>query len=434
MEWWMILIITVVLLMSFFLSGMPVAFAFLLFNIVATLLWMGPKGLELLPRSILPAISVFDFVCLPMFCFMGELLLLSGIAKLLIDAVAVWIGGIRGSLALVSVLAGTVFGAMSGSGMSSVAVLGSTLVPEMRARGYSKEMSIGPILCAGGLATIIPPTTLGIILASLAKLSVGKYLVSLFIPGFILAGSYAVYILLRAKLQPHLAPPFAPEHVTWTDRLKSLTVVVPISLVIFLVTGVLFLGIATPSEAATLGVSGAFILGLAYRRLTWKIFKDSISETARVACMMLSIIVGSLMFSQLLAYTGATPKLVDVASTLPVHPLIVVFAMQILVLILGCFIDGISIIMITIPLFFPVIKVLGFDPIWFGVLMLINIEVGFITPPFGTSLFVMKGVVPDVSMRDIYVAGLPFIAVDFVCIFLMTVFPKLITWTSGLMG
>jgi len=433
MEWWVILIITGVLLMSFFLSGLEVAFAFFLFNIIATLIWMGPQGLGLLAKTIFPSIGCFAMVAVPMFIFMGELMFRTGIATVMIDGIAVWIGRIRGSLSLIAVAAGTLFGTMSGASMSSVAVLGSTLVPEMRKQGYSKEMSIGPILGAGGLAMIVPPTILGIILANLAKLSVGKFLIACIFPGLVMGGMYTAYIIGRAYLQPHLAPHYAPPDVTWSKRLRALVSILPLTLLIFLVLGVVFIGVATPTEAAALGVSGAFILAFAYRRLNWETVKESVLETVKVTSMMLLIIAGSLTFSQILAYTGAAAALVNMASNLSVSPILVVIAMQCMLLLLGTFIDGISMMMITVPLYFPVIMAMGFDPYWFAVIMLVNIEMGTTSPPFGVLLFVMKGLIPDASMKDIYLAGIPFILCDICSIAIFMIFPIVVLWLPSMM-
>ena len=435
MEWWVILIIIIGLLLSLFLSALPVAFAFLFINLLGSVVWMaGASGLRLIVSTIPANIGSFTLVAVPLFIFMGEVLFRTGIAGLMVTALGKWIGGIRGSLALVATAAGTLFAMMSGSGMSGVAVLGSTLIPEMKSRGYSNQMSLGPVLGAGGLATIIPPSIAAVILATLANVSVGRLLIAGLLPGFVLAGLYATYILVRAHLQPHLAPLFVPPHISWGERFKSLAFISPMSLIIFLVLGLIFLGIATPSEAAATGVTGAFLLALAYRRLTWETIKKSVMETVIVSTMVFMIFMGSMTFSQILAYTGATSALVALAKGLPVHPIVVVIIMQLILIVLGCFIDTISIMMISVPIYFPVILALGLDPIWFGILMLVNIEMATISPPFGLHNFVMKGVVPDASMTDIILAGIPFFFMGLIVIGLMLVFPSLVTWLPRLMG
>lgn len=435
MEWWVTLFIIIGMLVVFFLSGLPVAFAFLLLNIAGTLIWMGGiDKLYLVAATVESNIGSFSLAAVPLFIFMGELMFESGIAERMVNAVGKWIGRLPGSLSLVAVAAGVLFATMSGSGMSGVAVLGSTLVPEMRARGYSYEMSLGPIMGAGGLAIIIPPSMLIVVLGSLAQISVGKLLIAGIIPGLLLASLYAAYILLRAGFQPRLAPAFAPANVTWGDRIRSLLQILPLSLIVFLVLGLIFLGVATPSEAAASGVLGAFILAALYRGLTWKVMKGSIIETLKVTSMVMMIIMGSSLFSSLLAYTGASHELVKLATSLPVHPLVVVVAMQLVLIFLGMLMDGISMLMITVPIYFPIIMALGFDPIWFGIMMMVNIEMGGISPPFGLYLFVVKGLTPDISMTKIILAGMPFFFMGVLAIVIMLFAPPVVTWLPNIMS
>ncbi len=435
MEWWIVLIIITGFLLGLFLTGLPVAFAFLTLNIVGVYIWMGGgKALHLVAAIVPSNIGVFSMVAVPLFILMGEILFQTGLAGIMVTAVGKWVGRVRGSLSIVAVVAGVVFGMMSGSSMSGVAVLGSTLVPEMRSRGYSKEMSIGPILGAGGLAMIIPPSMLAVLVAILAKVPVGDTLIGGIIPGLILAGLYATYILVRGQLQPHLAPAFAPERVTRGDKIKSLSVIFPVATIVFLVLGLIFLGVTTPSEAAATGAIGAFLLAFIYRKLSWQTIKKSISETVSITAMVFMIIMGSLTFSQLLAYTGSTAALVRIAVELPVPPLVVVMLMQFVLIVLGCFVDAISMMMITIPIYLPVIHAFGLNPLWFIVMMLVNMEMGGISPPFGLLNFVMKGIVPDATMSDIILAGIPFFLMGVVTLVIMLFYPDVVTWLPGLMN
>ena len=435
MEWWIVLIIITGFLLGLFLTGLPVAFAFLTLNIVGVYIWMGGgKALHLVAAIVPSNIGVFSMVAVPLFILMGEILFQTGLAGIMVTAVGKWVGRVRGSLSIVAVVAGVVFGMMSGSSMSGVAVLGSTLVPEMRSRGYSKEMSIGPILGAGGLAMIIPPSMLAVLVAILAKVPVGDTLIGGIIPGFILAGLYATYILVRGQLQPHLAPAFAPEGVTRGDKIKSLSVIFPVATIVFLVLGLIFLGVTTPSEAAATGAIGAFLLAFIYRKLSWQTIKKSISETVSITAMVFMIIMGSLTFSQLLAYTGSTAALVRIAVELPVPPLVVVMLMQFVLIVLGCFVDAISMMMITIPIYLPVIHAFGLNPLWFIVMMLVNMEMGGISPPFGLLNFVMKGIVPDATMSDIILAGIPFFLMGVVTLVIMLFYPDVVTWLPRLMN
>jgi tripartite ATP-independent transporter DctM subunit len=433
MEWWVGLIFLSGLIIAVFLTGLPVAFGFLFVNIVAALIWMGGiNALPLLFSSIIGNVAVFGLVAIPLFILLGELMFQTGLVTLLVDAAGKWIGGIRGSLSFVAIIAGTLFAMMSGSAISGVALLGSTLVPEMRRQGYAKEMSIGPVLGAGGLAMIIPPSILAVILATIAQISVGAVLIAGIIPGVVLAGSQAVYIAIRLTLQPHLCAKFAPPEVTWRERFKSLAFALPLGILILLVLGLIFMGVATPSEAAASGALGAFVLSIVYRRLNWRAFKGSISETVSLSTMVFMILIGSMTFSNVLSYTGVSQALTKAATTAPVHPLLIVVLMMIVLVFLGMLMDAVSMMMITIPIYFPVINALGFDPIWFSILMLVNLDVGTITPPFGICLFTIKGVVPDSSMRDIIMAAVPFVLLEMFCIALVMLVPGLATWLPSL--
>jgi len=434
MEWLVTLIIIGGLLLSFLLSGIPVAFAFLSLNIIGFVVWGGGiESVRLLVSSGYDTIAAFPFVAVPLFILMGEALFHSGLAKLMIDNLGKWIGRLPGSLSLIAVASGTLFAMMSGSAVSGVAVFGSTLAPEMRERGYSKPMIYGPILGAGSLATIIPPSILTVILAALSTQSVGKLLIASVVPGFILAGLYTAYILVRAQLQPHLAPAFGPPRVSWGEKVKALVVISPLSILIFLVLGVIFLGVATPSEAAALGATGAFVLAAFYRRLGWASIKKALSATVMVTAMVFMIVMSATSFSQLLAYTGVARELGDLATGLPVAPIFIVIIMQVILIFMGMFIDDISMMMITIPIFFPVIRALGFDPMWFGILMLVNLEMAIISPPFGLLLFTLQGVVPDTSLGDIYRAAIPIFFLILTLLIIVLIFPSVVTWLPELM-
>jgi tripartite ATP-independent transporter DctM subunit len=303
----------------------------------------------------------------------------------------------------------------------------------MRRRGYSKELSLGPILGSGGLAMIIPPSALAVLLGSLAQIPVGKLLISGILPGLILASLYVIYILLRAWIQPSLAPAYASSHISLGEKLFALATIVPMGVIIFLVVGVIFLGVATPSEAAATGVLGTFVLTAAYRRLTWGAIRKSVLETIQVTSMVFLIIMGSAAFSQILAFTGVSRGLVGFITNLTLSPLAVMVAMQLVLIFMGTFLEQISMMMISIPIFMPVVNVLGFDPVWFGIIMLLNLEMAGISPPFGLLLFVMKGVVPDASLADIYRAGVPFFLLGALAIALIISFPILATWLPGMM-
>jgi tripartite ATP-independent transporter DctM subunit len=434
MEWWLVLTIIVVMLLCGLLSGLPVALAFLLVNLICVYLFMGGIGaVYLVAASAIDNIGQFALVAVPMFTFLGEIMWQTGVATRMISALGKWIGGVRGSLSLLAVAAGVLFAMMSGAAMASVAVLGSTLVADMRKRGYSLSMSIGPVLGAGGLAIIIPPSAMMIVMGSLARISIGQLLIAGILPGLMLASLYGLYIVIRVNLQPHLAPPFAPPRIPWGERMRALLIISPVSLIIFSVLGLIFLGVTTPSEAAATGTLAAMILGVIYGGMTWEALFRALEGTVKVTSMIMLIIMGSMTFSNVLSYTGTTKTLVELAANADVHPLFVVLLMQIVLIALGTVMDGISMLMITIPIYMPIVTTLGFNPVWFGILIMVNIEMSGVSPPFGLYNFVAKGIVPDASMMEIVKAGFPFFLLQFLGILLMMVFPAIVTWLPGLM-
>ncbi|MBI4284987.1 MAG: TRAP transporter large permease subunit [Chloroflexi bacterium] len=429
MEWWLTLIIIGGLLMAFFFSGMPVAFAFMALNLLGFYIWAdGFDSWRLLVINAFSQTAEFGWTAVPAFVLMGEVLFHTGLASLLIDNVGKWVGRIRGSLSLSGVAAGTLFAMMSGSSVSGVAVFGSTLGPEMRRRGYKTEMIYGPILGAGGLAILIPPSIMTVILATLTLQSVGDLLIASIVPGFILAGIYVAYILIRCQLQPHLAPVLAVGRVTWAERARSLAVMLPLVTIILVVLGLIFFGVATPTEAASLGATAAFVLAAAYRKLTWRGVEKALKSTIMVSTMTFAIIMSSSSFSQLLAYTGVARELGQVAVSLPVSPTIIILIMMVVLIAMGMFIDSLSMVMITIPIFYPIIKALGISPVWFGIFLLVNQEMATISPPFGILLFTLKGVLRDVTMGQIYRAAVPICLLILFLLALLIIFPQLATW------
>ncbi len=427
MDWIAQLSLFFVLLLMMMLSGMPVALGFITLNIVGLYLFMGIGSLALLATSAFSSVGQFALIPIPLFVLMGELLMRTGLASMTVDAVDRWIGRVPGRLSISAVGGGTLFGALSGASMASVAMLGTTLVPEMHKRKYKPTMSVGAILAGGGLAVLIPPSALGVLLGALAKVSIAKLLIAGLLPGLVLAVMYVVYFATRARLQPHLAPPYQAETVSTRDKLMSLVKVLPMFSLIIIVTGFIFLGIATPSESAAMGVIATLVLAACYGRLSWSALKIALLSTTVTTSMMLLVIVGSTGFSQLLAATGTTSSLVAAVSELNATPIVMVLLMQLIVLILGCFIDTISIMLVSIPVFMPIVIAMGIDPIWFSILILVQLELAGITPPFGVLLFVMKGVQQEIRISEIYRAAIPIVLIQLALIAILMIFPSIVS-------
>ncbi|MBM7717675.1 TRAP transporter large permease [Siminovitchia sp. FSL H7-0308] len=436
MEWYIVLTLIFLGLAFLFGIGMPVAFAFLVVNTIAVfILWNGTNGVELLTMNMFQSVSLFSLLPIPMFILMGEIMFRTGVGACVFEALGKWLGALPGRLSLLAVGSGTLFSALSGSSVASTALLGSFLVPEMEKKGYSHKMSIGPILGSAGLATMIPPTALGVILASLAGIPVGHFLVAIVIPGLLLALIFVAYVTIRCALQPELAPSYHVEKVSLAERIiDTIKYIMPIGLIVAIIVALIMLGIATPTESAVLGAVAVVLLAAFYKRLTYKLLLESLHGTLKTTAMILMIMAGASIFSQLLSFTGITEALILFFSELSIHPILVLIILQVLLIILGCFLEPVSIMMMTLPLLMPIIGAVGFDKIWFSVILLLNMQLATITPPFGMDLFAMKGVLADkVSMGQIYRAVTPFILLNVVCMGLLIVFPQLVLWLPSLM-
>lgn len=437
MIWWEILTLIIVSLFVLMLFRVPIAFAFLLVNIVAAyFIWGESDGLGLLITSIEDSLTNFSLLPIPLFILMGEVMFQSGVAPRMINAVDKWIGGVPGRLSMLAVGSGALLSSLTASNMASTAMLGSTLLPDMEKQKYSKSMSIGPILGSGALAAMIPPSALGVLLASMGQVSVGQFLIAIIIPGILMASLYMIYIIIRAKLQPHLAPAYEQPSISFKEKLiETFKYILPNGFIFLFVLGFIFLGVTTPTEAAAMGAVSSMILSACYRKLTLNILVKSLSGTMKITVMIFLIISGSTAFSQILSFSGATRNLVSVVENISTIPLVVLILMLGLVIIMGTFLESLSIIMIIVPIFFPIAATFDFNLLWFSVLLLLAIEIGTISPPFGTGLFVMKGVVPpNTSMTTIYIAAIPYIILIFVLMALIIFIPSIVTWLPGIMN
>jgi tripartite ATP-independent transporter DctM subunit len=426
--WYEILALIFGSMLALLATGMPVAFVLFLVTLVGIGLtqgWGGPMQQFIL--TIKSSVSVFTLLPVPLFVLMGEILWHSKIADKALDALDKLLGRLPGRISLLTVLSGTVFSSLSGSTMANTAMLGRMLVPEMQRRGYANVMTMGPIMCSGALAMLIPPSALAVIFASVAKVSIGRLLLALILPGLLLALLYAAFIIGMAALKPQLAPAYAVRRVPLAEQLSGLVRhVLPLSIIVFLVIGVIFIGVATPTEAAALGCIGSFTLAFAYGGLTMEAVQKAVMGTVRLTVMMLTILAAAIGFSQLLAYTGASREFVAFVVEKTDSAILFLILVQVLILILGCFLEQIAIMLITLPILMPIVNTFGIDPIWFSVLMLINLEIGLMTPPFGLLLFVMRGVVPaEITTSAIYWSVAPYLLINLMVIAMILAVPQI---------
>ncbi len=437
MEWYQTLLAGIAILFALFLSGAPIFLAFLFAILIGVYFIIGPAGFPMFANSILDTASTTSLASIPLFILMGELLFRSGTMDVLFDSIDKLVGHVRGRQYVLVVALSAVFGALSGVAMAVAAMLGRAIMPGMQARGYNRDIAAGLIIAGASLAPIIPPSLLAIIVGSIADVSIAKLLVAGVIPGIFLAGIFLVYVFIRIAFNPTLAPSnSASENEGFTLREKLIAIVrtLPFVIVIFSVMGFIMLGVATPSESAATGVIGALITAAIYKNLSIKMIWESLGASISVAAMILAIMAMSKMFTQLLAFTGATSELVELVSNLGFAPIFMLIIMLAVPFLLCMFIDTIAVILLTIPIYQPVVDSLGFDPVWFWLLFLINITLGAITPPFGYTLFAFKAVVPDMSISEVYKATWPFVILFLVGMALIITFPGIATFLPNLVG
>ncbi|WP_422040886.1 TRAP transporter large permease [Roseibium sp.] len=435
MEWYEALALLLGVIVFLMAMGMPVALAFLAANIVGAWVFMGgERGIGQLLNNGLGSLTKFALVPIPLFLLMGEIFFHTGLGGRMFNAIDKLLGRLSGRLSYVTVLGGTAFSTLSGSSMGSTALLGSLMVPEMSQRGYKSHMSIGPILGTGGLAIIIPPSALAVLLATLAQIDVGALLIAGVIPGLILAGFYIGTIWLQTRLDPAAAPAYDVAPMSFASKIGLLLrEVVPMVGVMVVIIILMINGFVTPSEAAAFGALGVLILAAVFRCLTWEAMRKSVTGALKVTLMAYLIVFGSATFSQLLAFSGASRGLVNWAISFELAPLAMLMVMFAVLLLLGMFMEQISMMLLTVPIFFPLAMNLGYDPIWFGLIMLLALEISFTTPPFGLLLFVMKGVAPPgTTMRTIYTSAFPFIGCSLLLVALLVLFPQIALWLPGL--
>jgi tripartite ATP-independent transporter DctM subunit len=387
-------------------------------------------------NSIFDTTTTATLTAIPLFVLMGEILFRSGSTDVLFEAADRVIGRIRGRQYALSMALATVFGALSGSNMAVAAMMGRTVYPGMIRRGYDERLSIGVILAGSSIAPIIPPSVLAIIIATLANISVAGLLVAGILPGLLLSGLFLAYALARCRLDPTLAPPPEGADATAPDRTPTGVVLLrclPFGLIIFSVMGFILAGVATPSESAATGVAASIATAALLGRLRLAMLWESLGQSAYIASMILVIMASSTMFSQLLAFSGATGALATLVAETSWPAWAILLAMMGIVFVFCMFIDQVALMLVVIPIYLPVVETVGFDPIWFWLLMLLNVVLGGITPPFGYAMFAFKGVAPDADLRDIFRAVLPFVGLFFVAKAVVYAVPETATLLPSLL-
>ena len=425
-------IVPIGLLIVLLLAGLPIAAALLLAAFLGSTMLVGfDPTLSYLGVDVFSSVSKFLLTPIPLFVLMGEILAVSGMGGQMFDAAIKWFGRFRGGLAVASIVACGIFAAMCGLSMAGAATIGVVAIPEMIKRGYGKGLATGSVAVAGTLGILIPPSLPFIMYGLVAGVSIGQLFIAGIIPGILLMVLFSGYVFLRAWRQPHIAPGLTG--ITWKERILSLRKLWAAVLLIFAVLGSIYLGVATPTEAAGLGAIGALLIALVQRALG---FKDIVSvgrRTIVVVGFAMFLVVGAMYFSHYLVITGMTQAVSNWIVSLGVSPFIVITGISVILIFLGCFLDSTAIILITTPVFLPVITSLGFDPIWYGVFLVMNIEIAFVTPPVGLNLYVVKNIAPEVPLATILMGSMPFLILAVVGIGLVVAIPDLALWLPSQM-
>ncbi len=415
------------LLILLFLLGMPVAFAMAFVGLVgfAYLADPGP-ALSILAQDIFEQFSSYPLSVIPMFILMGTFAFASGISRRLYETTYTWVGQLRGGLTMATVLACAGFAAICGSTAATAATMGKIALPEMKKYNYDDTLATGTVASAGTLGILIPPSTILIVYGILTEESIGKLFMAGVLPGLLLSLFFVATVVFLCLRNPAIGPPGAP--TSWKEKVRATAGIIETMILFVLAIGGLFLGLFSPTQAGAIGAGGALIIGLARRQLSWRIFFEAGKEGLRTGCMVIFIITGAVIFGHFMAVSTIPFILADWLGRLPIHRMAVMGVIVFIYFIGGFFMDSMALVVVTIPIFFPVVMKLGFDPIWFGVIVVLVAEMGVITPPVGVNVFVIKGIAPDVPLETIFKGIFPFLAALIIVTIILVVFPQIATF------
>ncbi|QDL93136.1 TRAP transporter large permease subunit [Paroceanicella profunda] len=430
MESSLILAFMFVSLIVFMLSGAGLAFVLGAIAFISTILLWGPAALIVAVLNTFETMTSESLMAIPLYVLMASILQKSAIIDALYDAMETWFARVNGGLAVGTIAICTILAAMTGVVGAAVAAMGILALPSMLKRGYYPPLALGAICAGGTLGILIPPSVITIVYAITAQISIGQMFAAGIVPGLILAGSYIVYILVRTWINPALAPvPDDIQDVPLRVKLSKLKSLILPAFVVVGVLGSIYAGIATPTEAAAVGVLGAAASSLVTQRFSLSMLSESASDTLRVTAMILWITIGARAFISTFVATGGADSLLNFVETLEASRWLVLAAMMLILIFLGLFLDEIGIILLCVPVFLPIITALNFDPLWFGVLFMITAQMAYITPPFGYTLFYLKGVLPKgIGIGQVYRGVVPFFLIQVVILILFALFPGLVTW------
>ena len=418
-------------------AGIPIAFAIGGVSVAFAIVFWGFDHLYILASAAYSNLQDLNLVAIPLFVLMGWTLQKSGIADDLFEAMHVWMGGLKGGLAMGTILIATLFAAICGELVAAIFTITAIALPSLLKRGYDKFLAVGCVMSGALLGLIIPPSISIILYSSMTGESVGRMYLGAFIPGFMLAGLYVLYILVRCHLRPELGPPAPPEtRAGWSVRIAKLRGVLAPLILLLAIVGGIYSGAVTPMEASAVGATGAFICAAIYRRLSWKVVKEAVLMTLRISSMIAWLLIAVGCFTAVYSGVGALELARKIAGAMPGGGWGVIIIMQLALIVFGMFLDDFAVIMIFGPIFATAVKTIGFDTLWYGVVFVVNMQLAFLTPPYGFALFCMRAAVPegfDISMADIIRSALPFIGLQLLCLILVMIFQPLATFLPHLL-
>jgi len=419
------------LLLLLLMCSMPVAFVMAIAGVLGFALVVNtPAALSMMTVDLFDTFSSYSLTVIPLFILMGQVSFHAGISRRLFQAAYCWLGPFRGGLAMATVGACAGFGAICGSGPAPAATMAAVALPEMKRYRYDMELASGTVAAGGSLGMLIPPSVVFIVYGILTQQSIGQLFIAGILPGILIALMFCVTIYLLCLWRPRLGP--AAEQVTWPMRWRSLLGVVETIVLFVVIIGGMFIGLFTPTEAAAVGAAGSLAIALIQRRLTWKALTQSLFETARTSCMVMIIVAGAVIFSRFLAVTRIPYELAAWLTGLTLPPWAIIALIIVFYLVAGCFVDALGLIMLTVPIFFPVIEALHYNPIWFGVIIVVVTQMGVISPPVGVNVYVVSGIERDLPLQTVFKGAIPFLVCLVAAAAILVAFPIISLWLPSL--
>ena len=414
-------------------SGMAIGLAMGLAGVTGTM-WLisSDSALALLGQTAYETAITYDLSIVPLFVLMGYFATNSGLSEALYRACNTWLGSFRGGLALATIGGCGAFAAICGSSLATAATMSQIALPEMRRYNYDERLATGAIAAGGTIGILIPPSVILVIYGILTETNIGHLFLAGIIPGVLLVLFFMITIMIVTRIDPTLGP--RGEKTTFAEKIRAVKDVWGTALLFMLVIGGIYLGVFTPTEAAGIGAMGALGLGLVARRMSVKKFMNCLLETVKTTSMIFTILIGAILFNNFLVLSDVPSEIGEWVSSLPLGPHSILLVILLIYLVLGCALDALAMILLTVPIFFPIVANLGFDPIWFGVIVVLVVELGMISPPIGMNVFVIKGIAPEVPIGQIYLGVLPFVIALMLLIVVLVIFPGLATWLPSTMG